>query len=388
MSDRVNHELRLAFTRRTLFGSAAVTGILAGVTPAAVASTGNAAHQPQNRSRTHVVLLGTGGGPGWNPGATRAGISSALVVGEKFYVIDAGEGVGRQIRNAKLGDWESHAGGPLNELQAVFLTHLHSDHISDIYNLFNFGLFAGIRLADLPVHLYGPGSRGALAPLAGGAASPPVVAPENPTPGTYDLWQNLVRAYAQDFNDRARDNRMPVPDQFVQAHDIDVPAFVGSDPNSNPHPRMDPFHVYEDDRVKVTATLVQHAPVFPAFAYRFDTEDGSVVFSGDTGPSENLVQLAENADVLVHEVISRQFVEQSFPEPRTASQQAVMDHLLGAHTTIEQVGPIAESAGAKVLALNHMVPQNWPDHLWKEARNGFSGRLIVGQDLDVINVGG
>ncbi|MCC5348697.1 MBL fold metallo-hydrolase, partial [Staphylococcus aureus] len=67
---------------------------------------------------------------------------------------------------------------------------------------------------------------------------------------------------------------------------------------------MKPVVFYEDDRVKVSATLVQHAPVFPSFAFRFDTEDGSVVFSGDTGPSENLVRMARGADVLVHEVIA------------------------------------------------------------------------------------
>src|SRR5699024_229024 len=106
-----------------------------------------------------------------------------------------------------------------------------------------------------------------------------------------EMWDHLVSAFATDFNDRARDNRLPTPNELVEAFDIELPEALTSDPNGNPHPQMSPIHVFEDDRVRVSATLVQHAPVFPAFAFRFDTDDGSVVFSGDTGPSDNLVEL-------------------------------------------------------------------------------------------------
>ncbi|MBR7560488.1 MBL fold metallo-hydrolase, partial [Mycobacterium tuberculosis] len=72
----------------------------------------------------------------------------------------------------------------------------------------------------------------------------------------------------------------------------------------NTAPRMSPFTVVEDDRVKVTAVLVPHGPVFPAFAFRFDTDHGSITLSGDTRESDNLVNLAQGTDVLIHEAIN------------------------------------------------------------------------------------
>ncbi|WP_312179787.1 MBL fold metallo-hydrolase [Arthrobacter sp.] len=213
-----------------------------------------------------------------------------------------------------------------------------------------------------------------------------MVAAENPTPGTVEMWEGLVRAFATDFNDRSRDNLMPTPQQAVLAKNIELPEALTADPSANPHPEMDPIDVYEDDRVRVSAILVQHAPIFPAFAYRFDTDDGSVVFSGDTGPSDNLVKLAQGADVLVHEVIAREAIEQAYPAPRSAPQEALVRHLLEAHTTIEDVGPLAERAGVGSLVLHHFVPADWPDRFWKKAQAGFSGDLVIGRDLDIINV--
>lgn len=94
------------------------------------------------------------------------------------------------------------------------------------------------------------------------------------------MWKRLVQAFATDFNDRARDNRKPTPMDVVAAHDIQLPSHLTADPNGNPHPDMQPSPVYEDGRVRVSCILVQHAPIFPAFAFRFDTDHGSVVFSG------------------------------------------------------------------------------------------------------------
>ncbi|MDI3387660.1 MBL fold metallo-hydrolase [Streptomyces sp. B-S-A8] len=336
---------------------------------------------------TRLVLLGTAGGPPWWPNSNREGISSALVVGDRYYVIDAGDGVGRQLRKARLGSWQNDLGGPLDKLAGVFLTHLHSDHIVDLNNLLTEGLSNGIPRADLPIPLIGPGNRGALPPLFGPDPTPPVVAPENPTPGTREMWEAMVRAYATDFNDRARDSRKPVPDQFVDARDIVLPSWATDDPNGAPAPDMAPVPVYEDDHIRVTGTLVDHAPVFPALAYRFDTEDGSVVFSGDTAPCDNLVRLARDADVLVHEVIDRTWPESMFPEPRTPAQEASLHHLLNAHTTVEDVGPVAERAGVRTLVLSHLVPGNRPDSVWREARHGFSGRLLIGHDLDEVGIG-
>src|SRR6266702_142663 len=81
-----------------------------------------------------------------------------------------------------------------------------------------------------------------------------------------------------------------------------------------------------------------------AFAYRFDTDDGSIVFSGDTGRNENLIRLAKGADILVHEVIVTSVVNRLFPPPRSVADEGLMQHLLNAHTQVEVVGGIAEAA--------------------------------------------
>ncbi|MEU0650489.1 MBL fold metallo-hydrolase [Streptomyces umbrinus] len=364
---------------------------------AALAATGSAVAAPasaQSRPptavkgyRTKLVLLGTAGGPVWYAGTDRVGISSALAVGDRYYLIDAGDGVGHRLRASGLGS-PGKLVGPLDTLNGIFLTHLHSDHISDVNNLLSLGMSNGVpRNERLPIPVWGPGNRGALPPLFGPPPEPPVVAPDHPTPGTVEMIDLLVRAFATDFNDRARDNRQRVPDQMFEAHDVPIPPEYLDDPNGDPHPRMSPVTFYEDDWVRVSATLVQHAPVFPALAFRFDTEDGSVVFSGDTGTSDNLVELATDADVLVHEVIDRDWVEQQFPEPRSPVDESIIQHLLTAHTTIEEVGPIAERAGVGTLVLNHLVPADAPDRIFRRAQDGFSGRLVVGHDLDHIGVG-
>lgn len=96
----------------------------------------------------------------------------------------------------------------------------------------------------------------------------------------------------------------------MHVQDIVIPSVSGfKSPNETPVPAMEPFLVHEDERVRVTTTLVNHFPILPAFAFRFDTDDGSVVFSGDSSPCDNLVRLAHNTDVLVHEVIDRSWVD-------------------------------------------------------------------------------
>ncbi|MFD1211150.1 MBL fold metallo-hydrolase [Arthrobacter sp. GCM10027362] len=379
----MNESSARAVTRRALLGAGAATAALATTAAAPAAASG---HRTP-RSNTHVVLLGTAGGPSLLQGSDRHGISSAVVVGDRYYLVDAGHGIYHQLLKARLGNWNKLPAEPLDGLRAVFLTHLHSDHVSDLATLFTSGLFAGLDRADPPVQLIGPGDRGVLPPVFGGVPEPAIVAPEEPTPGTTAMWHHLIRAFATDYNDRSRDNGKPSPHNLVEAHDIVLPSELAADPNGTPHPAMNPIDVYEDDRVKVTGILVQHAPIFPAFAFRFDTEDGSVVFSGDTSPSDNLIRLADGADVLLHEVMSVAAVEEGFPKPRTPQQEGLVQHLLSAHTSIEDVGPVAERAGAKKLVLHHFVPPHRPEREWRNAQKGFSGRLIVGQDLDVINVG-
>jgi len=141
--------------------------------------------------------------------------------------------------------------------------------------------------------------------------------------------------------------------------------------------------VMQDANVKVTAALVEHPLVKPAFAYRFDCPDRSIVISGDTRPSENLVRLAKGADVLVHEVMFLPAIEQLIA--REANATTLRAHLLASHTPTDQVGRIATEAGVKTLVLSHFVPGGPPiiaDEVWRDAvRPTFSGNLVIGRDL-------
>jgi len=141
--------------------------------------------------------------------------------------------------------------------------------------------------------------------------------------------------------------------------------------------------VMEDENVKVTAALVHHPPVVPAFGFRFDTRDRSIVISGDTTPSDNLIKLAQGADVLVHDALYVPGIDRlvaGVPNA-TSLKQSIMSH----HTSAEDAGQVAQAAGVKVLVLSHLVPAEDPavtDQMWIDAaRTHFGGRIIVGKDL-------
>src|SRR5260370_17384627 len=121
---------------------------------------------------------------------------------------------------------------------------------------------------------------------------------------------------------------------------------------------MQQFKSYEHDRVRVSATLVPHAPIWPAFAYRFDPDEGAVVFSGDTAPSQNLVSLAKGADILVHEVIVSPWIDRILPPPRNPAQEASRTHLLVAHTPIDKVRKVAKAPYLSTLILLPILPPN------------------------------
>lgn len=338
-------------------------------------------------ARARVVLLGTAGGPTLFRNNT-AGIASALVVDDGFYLIDAGCGVLQQLTRAQVGpEYDEAYEGPLHVLGGIFLTHLHSDHTVDLNNVLINGPFNGLqKVSGVPV--WGPGNRGSLPPQFGDGPTPLPANPKNPTPGTVELTEYMLQMYSTDLNDRLFDNAQPHPTDFWEAHDVPVPAEYLADPNGGPAPAMEPFTFFEDDRVKVSATLVDHRPVFPALAYRFDTDDGSVVFSGDTSKCANLVRLAKDADVLVHEVIDEDWAAGMFPSPRAETEEGMYQHLVGSHTLKAEVGSIAADAGVGTLVLSHLVPGDRPESAWEKCGDGFSGRLIVGRDLDVIDVGG
>ena len=133
----------------------------------------------------------------------------------------------------------------------------------------------------------------------------------------------------------------------------------------------------------VTSALVDHPPVVPAFAYRFDGRDRSIVISGDTRPSEALVKLARGADVLVHSVMFPSAVERLVARVPNAS--GLRASILAHQTSVKDAGRVARAAGVKMLVLSHLVPPDDPtvtDRMWLDAaRTHFGGEVIVGRDL-------
>lgn len=321
--------------------------------------------------KTSLLLLGTAGGP--LPSLTRSGIAQAVVVGGRVHLVDCGTGVTGQLRRVRL----------LNKLHKVYLTHLHSDHDCDYFNLFLLGW--PVLQWKPPVHTYGPGSAGPMCALVAdepGGVDIPLISPDNPTPGLTDVTNHQIRAHAFDLNVRMREAGRADLTTLVVPHDIDLPPGVVASAPEAVAPPMAPFVVTEDDELRVTAVLVQHAPVFPAFAFRFDTDDGSIVISGDTAPTPNLIALASGADILVHEVYD------DWPEPRDDEldneARRRTHHVVTSHTPLSKVGAIAAAAGVSRLLLTHFIPgdDSLPDEHWvRGASDDFDGEVIVGHDL-------
>lgn len=306
----------------------------------------------------------------------RCGIATAVVVGERWYLVDTGHGAYTQIRRAGLD---------LNQLGGIFLTHLHSDHIIDLNTVTLFGMFD--FMGEVPqIPIYGPGDRGVLPPVSPLAEiEPRPIFQENPTPGVSALFQALIQANATDLNDRILDALRPSPLDIWQPVDITIPSEIGFHSNDNPSPNTNPWVIYEDNYVRVSATLVVHPPIAPAFAFRFDTDNGSVTISGDTVPSENLITLAQETDLLLHEAIDFGWVERTYPG-HTELERASADHHRKSHTSPSEAGAVAAEAGARMLALHHLVPGNAPRRVFEEAGSSFAGQLLIPDDLDCIDI--
>jgi len=311
---------------------------------------------------TELVLLGTAGAP--LPVAGRRGISSALVVGERVFVIDCGRGSPSAFADAGLR---------FSRLEAVFLTHLHADHIGDLPGMLLYGW--GVREGDdgplPPIRVYGPPGPDALP--AGDAAfhRETTIHPERPAPGTADLVDSLLAAYAYHLNVMPLDARMPDPGGLVRAIEIPVPA------GTDGHPPA-PVTVVDDDAVRVTAITVTHGHAIPALAYRFDTADGSVVFSGDTTANHSVIALAQGADILIHQVADLGYLE------RHGVTGEALRRMAGLHTDVSEVGSVAERAGVRELILSHYLPADLDaisEADWAgRAGQGFTGTTTAGRD--------
>lgn len=278
-----------------------------------------------NKSR--LILLGTGGGP--RPRKANSAPAQVIVVNNAAYVVDCGDGVARQL---------VLAGVPLQQLRHIFLTHHHSDHNADYGNLILLAWTAGLKTR---VDSWGP-------------------------PPLQQMTRHFMEMNSYDIQTRIKDEaRIPLQ-PLVHVHEL-----------------VKGGRVFEDQDVRVRATLVDHPPVVPAFGYRFDTPDRSFVISGDTRPSENLIELARDADVLVHDALYPAAIDRlvaGVPNAPTL-KQSILSH----HTSAEDAGRVARAAGVKTLVLSHLVPAEDPqitDQMWIDAaRAHFAGQIIVGKDL-------
>jgi ribonuclease BN (tRNA processing enzyme) len=311
---------------------------------------------------TGLVLLGTAGAP--MPVAGRGGISSALIVDGRVFVIDCGRGSPSAFAEAGLD---------FTRLEAVFITHLHADHVGDLPGMILYPW--GVRVGDdgplAPIRVYGPARPRTLP--AGDAVfhRQTVISPELPDPGTADLVGHILAGYAYHLNVMPLDSHMPDAGTLVRG--IDIAAGTGTG-----HAAAGPVVVVADAGVRVSAVAVTHGHAVPALAYRFDTADGSVVFSGDTTVNENLIALAQGADILVHQVADLSYLR------RHGMDDAEVARMAALHTDVTQVGSVAERAGVRELILNHYLPADpeaITDEEWaRRAGKGFSGTTTAGHD--------
>ena len=276
---------------------------------------------------TRLVLLGTGGGP--RPRVDRTASSQVIIVNGAAYVVDCGDGIAQRLAAAKI---------PLQSLRHIFITHQHSDHNLDYGNLIHLAWAVGL---ETRIDTWGP-------------------------PPLEKMTKLFLEMNEYDINIRIKDESYPPLAPLVHPHELTQSGVV-----------------LRDGPVKVTAALVNHPIVEPAFAYRFDAPDRSIVISGDTARSGNLIQLARGADVLVHEAMHLKGVERLVA--RVPNHPGLRQHLHASHTAVEDVGRVAQEAGVKLLVLSHLVPADDPaitDEMWIEgARVHFRGPVIVGKDL-------
>jgi ribonuclease BN (tRNA processing enzyme) len=286
-----------------------------------------AAAQPPRDPRTRLILLGTGGGP--RPRKNSFASSQVIIVNDVAYVVDCGNGVAIQLARAEV---------PLSILRHVFITHHHSDHNADYGNLLLLGWTSGLRTR---VDTWGP---------------PPL---ERMTRLFFEMNEFDIKTRIAD------EGKVPLA-PLVRVHELTR----GS-------------RVMQDENVTVRSALVDHPPVTPAFAYRFDARDRSIVISGDTRRSDALIRLAEGADVLVHEALYVPAVDRLVARVPNAAR--LRESILSHHTSVEDAGRVAEAAGVKTLVLSHFVPPDDPeltDQMWMDAaRSTYRGRIIVGRDL-------
>ena len=276
----------------------------------------------QSVSASRVVMLGTGT-PRPNP--DRSGPATAIVVGDRAYLVDFGPGV---VRRAAAAARTGIAALEPTNISIAFLTHLHSDHTAGYPDLLLTPWIFGRKTLDV----YGP-------------------------EGTEEMTAHLLMAYRRDIENRTR-GLEHAPPLVVHAHDIR------------------PGVAYKDDRVTVTAFGVQHGEWAQAFGYRFDTPDRVIVLSGDTSPSDEIVRQCQSCDVLIHEVQLASYNVESIPDwPAYRARY---------HTTAEQVADLANRAKPRLLVVYHnAASETGLQEILREIQRTYHGKVVIAHDLDV-----
>jgi ribonuclease Z len=272
-----------------------------------------------------VTLLGTGTPP---PAIERFGPGTLVEAGSEKLLFDAGRGVSQRLSQLKMSP---------SELQALFLTHLHADHTVGIPDLLLVRGLSRSSERSAPFRVFGP-------------------------EGTDDMMVNLRKAYRVD-------GRVAAAADATSADNI----LQGV--------------VYERNGVKVTAFDVEHGAVsqIPAFGYRIDYGGRSVVISGDTRPSENLVRFAKGADVLIHEVLAL---------PAVLKQSEEARRIMSSHTSPEDAGRIFDRVKPKLAVYTHVGLLAGPGaaaplaaDLIPRTRSTYTGPVKIGEDLMTIVIG-
>lgn len=276
-------------------------------------------------SRTQIVLLGTGT-PGFD--IDRSGPATAIVVNGTAYLVDAGAGV---VRRAEAAYQKGVKALEPPAIRYIFLTHLHQDHTTGYADL----IYSPKEWREGKLEVYGP-------------------------EGIKHMTEHLVEAYSV----RRPKARWNVPEAPVNVHEIR------------------PGIVYKDSNVTVTAFPVRHGDLI-AYGYRFVTPDRTIVISGDTSPSESVVEYCNGCDVLIHEAYSMFTYNRVTPENQAARKRL--------HTSSLELAEIARRAKPGLLVLYHRssiggsaagVP-NPEDVLLQEITAVYRGKVVTGHDLDI-----
>ncbi len=277
-----------------------------------------------------LTLLGTGS-PGANP--QRRGPSQVIESGGELVLIDCGAGVAHRLVEA------GYARHPIRRLA---ITHLHSDHITGLADL----LWAGWvgRWWDVPPEIAGP-------------------------PGTMRFVETLLDAFAYDIAVRTRTPEGEGLHKEWLIPKVEEVEEAWKDAGSD---------------WQLSAFRVDHVQVDQAFGYRVDGPGGSMVISGDTRRSENLIHHSQGAEILVHEVIQKDAGLPAGTEEWMALRRKAVNTY---HTPSDEVGKIAREVGTKHLVLSHLVMRGGgPEDLKRDASQDFGGPVTVGEDLQVFDL--